>query len=126
MKRDPQIVRKILLEMETSEVNHFEEKLAIRGVLSKADTEQGKQNRTRAEHIRWMMDEGLIGMVPGSDVHVRVTAKGCDFLDAVRNDKIWKRTLDKLKVVGGEASLDVIKSIASKILLSVIESGLNQ
>lgn len=113
MKREPEIVRAILLEMEQAEVNHFKEKLAFSGILEKGiDTENGKENQIRAEHIRWMIDGGLLDHVPGASGYFRVTAKGCDFLDAIRDGGIWEKTKAAVAETGGNAALEIIKAIA--------------
>ena len=58
MKRNPEVAREILKEFSESEFNHFEAKLArVDGPLEKGtETDSGKANQIRAEHIRWLLD----------------------------------------------------------------------
>lgn len=48
----------------------------------------------------------------------RLTADGCDYLDNIRNDTIWNKTKEAISNVGGTCALDIVKSIAGKIILS--------
>ncbi|MHC0054175.1 DUF2513 domain-containing protein [Actibacterium sp. D379-3] len=124
MKRDPQLVRDILIEYENSPLNHFKERLAVSGLLEKGiETDRGQINHVRAEHIRWMIDDGFLGPVPGAESYVRVTAKGCDFLEAVRNEDIWAQTKQKATAVGG-VTLQFLGEVAKSFIRAKLqESG---
>jgi hypothetical protein len=41
-----------------------------------------------------------------------ITFAGHDFLDAVRNDTVWRKTMDKVGLTVGSTSLEIIKTIA--------------
>ncbi len=103
MKRDPDYIRQILTEFERSELNCFKEHLATcDGPLFKGiETENGRANQVRAEHIRWMIDEGLLARVGEKSPYVRVTAAGCDFLNTFSDEGLWEKTKDGAKVVWG-------------------------
>jgi len=49
-----------------------------------------------------------------------ITASGYDYLDAVRDESVWSKTKDKLKKIGTATSLDVVKSVASKVTLGLL------
>lgn len=55
-----------------------------------------------------------------------LTGTGCDYLDAVRSNSVWNKTKESLVSTGSSAALDVIKSVAGKITLSLLESSLRQ
>lgn len=55
-----------------------------------------------------------------------LTSTGCDYLDAVRSNSVWNKTKESLVSTGSSAALDVIKSVAGKITLSLLESSLRQ
>lgn len=68
-------------------------------------------------HIDLMREAGLIEVGGASygevkDYYVsRLTFAGYDYLDSVRNAKIWRNVKEKIKVVGG-ATFDIIKAVA--------------
>ena len=122
MKRDPAAIRAILFEMEESPYSHFLGRFALSGILEpSADSEAGTANQQRAEHMRWMIDDGLLALVPGSTIYVRVTAKGCDFLDAVRDTGIWNKTVSQVSQAGGNATLEIIKTVATAYAKKIIK-----
>ena len=44
---------------------------------------------------------------------IRVTNSGYDYLDTVRDPKVWSQTKSVLEKVGGSAALEVVKDIAA-------------
>lgn len=122
MKRDLDQIRSILFEMESSRYNHFQERLALNGILERGtDSDIGRANQIRAEHVRWMLDDGLLSLVKGCDNYVRVSAKGCDFLDVVRDEGIWQRTKRQVAEVGGSATIEFVKALAVGFLRKQVE-----
>ena len=113
MRRDVAYLRELLLDIEKLPDNYIEAPLVARGVLmQKTDSEIGRANQKRAEHMRWLVDDGLLELIPGSSTYFRVTAKGCDFLDATRDEGIWEKTKSKVAETGGSASVDLVKQLA--------------
>ena len=51
---------------------------------------------------------------------IRMTMKGYEFLNDIRSSKVWRKTKEAVDSVGS-ASLEVIKSIASSVILSFID-----
>ena len=45
---------------------------------------------------------------------------GYDYLDAVRDPGVWAKTQQKLKSVGGSATLEVAKAVAVKVLTDTL------
>jgi hypothetical protein len=44
-----------------------------------------------------------------------LTWKGHDFVDATRSDTIWQKAKDRIAKIGGDVSIDVIKGMAVQI-----------
>jgi hypothetical protein len=76
-----------------------------------------------AEHVDLMIDGGLIegtllpsGMgdsrIAGFRIK-KVTWRGREFLDAIRNDEVWQRTKDRIADKGHSVPLTVAVEIAS-------------
>jgi hypothetical protein len=107
MKRDMDLVRKILLAMEENPDGFFNGIPAIKGYS--ADQV--------GYHVYLMLQAGL---VEGSDVTPCgrqspvaipscLTWQGHEFLDACRNERVWAKAKEKLKLIGGDAPIEVIK-----------------
>lgn len=70
------------------------------------------------------------GYIKDCDSHIMdiicfgLTYEGHQFLDTVRENKIWKKTKEILSAVGG-ASLSVIASVANNCLTDFISKGLS-
>ena len=56
-----------------------------------------------------------------SEKYVRITNAGHDYLDAVRNEGIWKRTKGAVIEQGGNATLEIVKALATGFLRKQIE-----
>lgn len=54
----------------------------------------------------------------------RLTWEGNDFLDAVRDESIWKRVRSTIGKITGSASFEVFKTVASSLALNAIKSSL--
>lgn len=49
-----------------------------------------------------------------------LTNYGCDYIDSIREQTVWNKTKELLLKVGGSASLEVVKMVATKIVLSIL------
>lgn len=102
MKRDFDLIRQILREVESS---------PARTPLAGRPNYEGFDEATAVEHIDLLLEAGLLQgkITPFLDggVHVniqRLTWKGHDFLDAMKDDSIWEQAKESiLKPVGGVA-----------------------
>ncbi|PQL09583.1 DUF2513 domain-containing protein [Veillonella sp. T11011-6] len=118
MKRDFDLIRNILLQIEASTSTN----LTIGNFIELAP------ENILAYHIHLIYEAGFIEAYDitciGNNYPMYqiqwLTNAGHDYLDAVRNDNIWKDTKDNLLKIGGSASLEVIKTIASNIALKII------
>ncbi|MCL2212752.1 MAG: DUF2513 domain-containing protein [Oscillospiraceae bacterium] len=47
----------------------------------------------------------------------RITFSGHEYLNTIRNDKIWNKTKNRLLKLGGNVAFEVVKSIAVKLIV---------
>lgn len=110
MKRDMDLVRKILLQVEATEP---ERKIEI-DIPDHEDGEIGL-------HVELMIENGLIkGLTAPSSsgpAHrilaysiERMTWEGHDFMDAARSDSIWEKAKKKCLEATGGLAFDVLKA----------------
>jgi hypothetical protein len=120
MKRDMDLIRKILLQIEESESSDIPKDLSIEGYTR----EQIKH------HLKLLSDRKFItpeysevrelGSVSTSGTEDnrprRLTDEAYDFLDAIRSENVWKKTKDSITKNGGGFVLGVVKDLATSIL----------
>ena len=53
----------------------------------------------------------------------RLTNEGHDFLDSIRNETVWNRTKVKLVEFGGSSSLEVVKTLAISVFKGTVMDG---
>ena len=119
MKRDMDIVRAILVVVETQEAG-----VHISGVPTVGEASA----ETVAEHIRIMKDADLLyaEVIGSSDqgyvVHIfGLTWKGHDFLESVRNDTVWQKVCGKIKDVGAGMTIELVKELATSYLKEMLQ-----
>jgi hypothetical protein len=84
----------------------------------------GFTQQRRAYHSALLIEAGLVdGFIvndaeglPSGTVRRRLTWAGHEFLDAARNDTIWKQAADKLKLAGVQVSVSVLQELLKKLL----------
>lgn len=122
MKRDMDLVRTILLALADSDES-----------LWSTDLVTDEYSRDVIGYHFLILDEaGLImANVKAADndpyyiaVASRLTWEGNDFLDAVRDESIWKRVRSTIGKITGGASFEVFKTVASSLALDAIKSSL--
>ncbi|WP_238366851.1 DUF2513 domain-containing protein [Mesobacterium pallidum] len=101
MKRDDDLIRTLLLEFEAED----DWLIMLPGTTKGASEE----DRLKLGHIYLLMDSGLMVRVGNSTA--RLTAQGHDFLKAIHDDNIWKKTRDGAAAVGG-LTLGLLKDLA--------------
>jgi len=114
MKRDLDLIRDLLLYIEevTSFNNHI--------FGSSLDLDTTKSQEDIYGHIALLFDENFIvgnlevymGNEPPHINIERLTSGGHDYLDSVRDLKLWKATKSSLTEVGGAATLAVVQAVA--------------
>jgi hypothetical protein len=119
MKRDMELAKQILEQMEA-----FPEP---RGVIP-----LNFPDRTTDEvfyHVKLLSQAGLIDARESSDSHqfrwkpLSLTYHGHEFLDAIRNDKVWAKVKEKAKEQGGALPFEVLKALAIQIAKGLFGLG---
>ena len=112
MKRDFNLIRALLLEIERSEEMVFTTELQI----------EGYDSAQIAYHAALLADAGLIvggdsSTTAGPRFNIeRLTFEGHDFLDAIRAPSVWRKTRDRIAQAGGGFVLTVVKETAVAVL----------
>lgn len=108
MKRDIQLIRKILLRVEAAE-----------GIISVPQLDNLADLRTVARHVEWLAEAGLLKvehLIPDSldaaidTVILRQTWQACEFLDAARDDRIWEAAVATICERASSVSFDTLYS----------------
>lgn len=123
MKRDMNLVRLILLEIEDKFHSTALFNLAIEGY----DTE------LLAYHCKIIYEEGLISdyVVQYADNEMyffevgALIWEGNDFLEKIRDDSQWKKVQDAISQKGLPMVLETIKSVANALIVATVEGITN-
>ena len=104
MKRDLDLIREILLQVEA------------RGPKQSMEVEiEGRDRNEIFGHVQLLEEAGFVEVTftggPTSWVS-RITWDGHEFLDSVRDSDVWVKVTNKMKEVGGTASFDIVKALA--------------
>lgn len=81
-------------------------------------------------HVEILMEAGLIDgqmcktIGPQADgfLAMRMTWAGHEFLDAIRNDNLWKKAKDSFVKEGLAMTFDLVKSVAKDIAVGYLKS----
>ncbi|MGH1588015.1 DUF2513 domain-containing protein [Methylobacterium phyllosphaerae] len=90
MKRDMDYIRSILLDVETERMDGRFESL-----INLEDEESGKELDKLRYHSRLVAGSGFVTCIRDvsfGDVPTDLTWRGCDFLDTIRDDDVWRKT----------------------------------
>lgn len=113
MKRDDDLIRHLLFRYEADKDWLFLEPAAASGA--------SEQEQTERYHMFLMMDEGLLSPVGRSTF--RMTSKGHDFLDAIRDDTIWTKVKSGAAKTGA-GSLDFMFGLAKEYVKQSVQEKL--
>ena len=97
MERDYDFLRELLFKVEEAE-NGFP---YVRTM--------GEDSK-KLDHLRLLCDQGYI-CEENTDVY-RLTSQGHDYIEAIRDPGIWKKTKDAVAKKGEQVTLEIIKIIA--------------
>lgn len=108
MKRDMDLIRLVLLDTEGEEKQDF----------------SGFTEEQREYHKALVIEAGLVhGEVvldeegqPRDAALIRLTWKGHEFLDAARNQSIWRTAGERIKKAGIHVSMAVMEELLKKLL----------
>ncbi|SIQ66122.1 DUF2513 domain-containing protein [Pseudomonas flexibilis] len=112
MKRDMNLIRLLLLKLEEVELD--DEPFTF---LDYSDLAiEGFDDKQAAYHLELMVEAGLIdqggsGNLDNDFMFKRLTWRGHDFVDAVRDEEVWRRTREGALAAGGW-SLDLLRDLA--------------
>jgi hypothetical protein len=119
MKRDLELVRKILLAAEDRTTDTGWLILEI----------EGHTPEEISYHVRLLHEAGLLQAENLTDATgalwapKRLTWEGHEFLDAARNDTVWNKTKDVVRDKGGSVPFEVLKELVVKIAASFFGLG---
>ncbi|MCY4443123.1 MAG: DUF2513 domain-containing protein [Deltaproteobacteria bacterium] len=100
VKRDPELLRSLLFEMEHSHTH-----ITVVTMDRSAD---------EYHHFQLLCDEGLVEQT--GQATFRLTSSGHDFLDTIRDDSRWQKVMGHIKQNGGDWTLGILKELASQLL----------
>ena len=115
MKRDMSLIRDLLTYIEAQPAG---EPLMSGQVPSDVD------GPTLGQHIELLCDRNLIegevySIREPEFIIYRLTWEGHDFLQAIKNDTVWKKVLSKAKELGGVMTLDLAVALGKKYLMEL-------
>jgi Hypothetical protein (DUF2513) len=119
MKRDLELVRKLMLAIELRADNSYSMTNDLKSEL-KIDDHSLDEVKC---HLAWLIEAKLVdgkvflgGGGGVSNVSIRkLSWEGCNFLDDARNESVWKKTMATVKEKGGSVSF----AILTQLLVSV-------
>ena len=115
MRRDPELIRKLVLYIE----DHDE----VNSTKNRADFPEHDEI-TVARHIQLLIEDGFaegkilkIATPPGIAAAFadRLTSRGHDFADDVRNESVWRKVVAFVAEKGGSVSLAVLTEVTKTI-----------
>lgn len=119
MKRDLELIKKILLKVEEHDSTSVIQNLQIEDYGQEFINYQiyllHQASLVKAKFIR-------VGANEIADAEIlEMTLNGHEFLDAARNETIWKKTKELIKEHGGSVPFEVLQSILKHVALSLIK-----
>ena len=123
MKRDMELIRKIMFKIESD----------YTGEPLRSPEIEGYDKVTVAEHCRLMYEYGLLDEykpIGADNAPVifffvgNLTWAGYDFLEKIRQDTVWNRTKDVITQKGLPMVLDVVKDVSSTVIASMTEGAI--
>jgi hypothetical protein len=112
VKLDPDYVRELLMEIE----GHPASSMLLDGTFGYSRDEK------MVHHVAIMIDDQLLAETGQSSY--RLTATGHRFLAAIRDEGIWTKTKAAVAETGGNATLEILKKIANRLLEKQLEKYL--
>lgn len=118
MKRDPDLIRKIL--------QYLEEAPSVRRV-DKVQVE-GYSEEQIEYTLKLMRDANLIDAAERTHVgrcnpiidSIQLTSPGHDFLEAIRDDSVWSKRKEKIAKLGVDVFLETIKTLGAAAALGLL------
>jgi hypothetical protein len=118
VKRDMDFVRDLLLRIESGEINFEGAPKAFTGQPLNPEAEK------LGEHLRLLKQAGFVDVqaesLTGLIVVSGLSWRGHDFLDSVRDPKIWAKTKSAVESAGG-FTVELMKDLAKGFVKKQIE-----
>ncbi|MCG8094210.1 MAG: DUF2513 domain-containing protein [Candidatus Thiodiazotropha endolucinida] len=119
MKRDLELIRKLLVHLEEKPTDEMIKELEIGGY----DKDQVMYHFILMDEAGFIRCERIVSSsTPDRVIKVHpfsLTWQGHEFLEAARNKKIWKSALNKVKGASGSVSVEVLK----ELLVAMLKEG---
>lgn len=122
MKRDMELCRKILLEIEEFPTSEKIDNLEIDGYSD----EQVSYHCKLLQEAELISDYKVDRFINGTSTFRvgSLTWKGHDYIDKIREDTIWNKTKETIKSKGLPMIFSVIEHIAAEIIASMTEGAI--
>lgn len=111
MRRDDDYIRDFLFEIEKQD-DYL--------VLIPQTLGASLADRKKLYHAQLLCDSGY--MIQISNAGYRLTSQGHDFISSIRDEGIWSEAKAAVAETGGNATLEVIKSLAYGLLKKKIST----
>lgn len=122
MKRDMELVRKILFKIEETVDDFSDGNLVVDGYTMEQVSYHCAilyEGGYISDYKRHFADDELQFFDVG-----RLTWKGHEFLDKIREDTVWNKTKDTIKDKGLPLVFDVVQSVSTGIIERLVKSAL--
>lgn len=112
MKRDMELIRSLILSLETAESGTDSSDINIAGY----------DEKSIAYHMTLLTEGGFIrtSQMRAGVIFNAMTWSGHDFADACRDEGVWKKSISAVKDKAASASFDVLLSVLKSTLTTLI------
>lgn len=112
MKRDSELLRLLLLEIEKAEIPLASDDIAIRGY----DSNEIAYHAALLSDVGFVECAEAVSPLGGCYVIKRITMHGHDFLEVLRDDAVWELARDRMQEYCGFFSACLAYDVAVKAL----------
>ncbi len=105
MKRDNDYLRELLFEFENAD---------SWSIFFPQTYGMSDEAVKKYYHIQLLYDDGYL--VEDNDDLYRLTSQGHDFIESIRDKGIWEETKEAVAETGGNATLEILKAVATGLL----------
>jgi len=122
MKRDMDLIRKILLEIESHEHGDAPQNFSVEGYSK--ETVGYHVHLLGEAHLLEVTHSTVYGDRSPQAIPLNMTWDGHDFLDACRDENIWNRAKSEIGERVSSVSFGVLKQVLVKIGTDVVLNGI--
>lgn len=117
MKRDWDVIRKVLLVIEES----HSARVFFKDLQSSINIEEKDlQHQIRLMEEAGLLDHMTVGEWHNLDLGWRLTWEGYELIDKIRDDTVWKKTKEVFKEKGVGLPFDLLGQVAGGVLKSML------